>query len=91
MYEARLGGPAFRAGRGIEQPIIELALHRLGPGGIDVEGFPQLLDGLPVARQPSAALVGPIAFRLPLRTAAGPCADAGAVTIRCFAAAVARS
>ena len=67
MDELRLGFPAFGACGRIEQPIFKLDLRRLGPGRIDAEFCPEFLDGPPVARQPSAVLVGTIAFCLPPR------------------------
>ena len=48
--ELCFGFPAFGAGRGIEQPVFKLNLNWLGPGRIDAEFLPELLDGSPVAQ-----------------------------------------
>ena len=67
VHEPRLGVPAFRTGGRVEQPLFELDLRRHGPRRIDAHLLPQFLDGPPVAQEPAAVLVGPVALRLPPR------------------------
>ena len=68
VHKLRLGYPSFRPGGRVEQPVLKLDLRRFGLRRIDAQHLPKLFHGSPVAEQPAAVFVWPIALGLPFRS-----------------------